>query len=102
MDETPFPHVAVLLDEVVEHLAPRPGGVVLDATVGTGGHASALLERVQPGGLLVGSDRDREILAHARRRLGAAGGEFHLAWGLLSEIPSTLERFGLRECITMN
>jgi len=96
LDEAKFPHVAVLLDEVVELLAPGPGAVVLDATVGTAGHAAALLERVRPGGVLVGSDRDREILAHARRRLAAVGGDFHLAWGLLSEIPETLDRFEFR------
>jgi 16S rRNA (cytosine1402-N4)-methyltransferase len=85
-----------LLAEVLGALDPRPGEVALDATVGAGGHAAELLERILPGGLLVGCDRDREALALARRRLAPVGGRFHLAWATLSEIPQTVSRFELQ------
>ncbi len=64
-------HVPVLLEEVLAVLAPRPGEVVADCTVGFGGHAAALIERIAPDGLLVGFDRDAEQLPRTAGRLGA-------------------------------
>jgi len=66
----PAGHVPVMLDEVIEHLAPRPGQVVLDGTAGGGGHAAALLERIRPGGQLVLLDRDRGALERLMARFG--------------------------------
>ena len=63
-------HSSVMLREVVEDLAPIPPGVVLDATVGAGGHSAALLER-RPDLICVGLDADPAALAIAARRLGA-------------------------------
>ena len=61
-------HDPVMLREVVETLEPIPAGVLLDATVGAGGHAAALLER-RPDLTCVGLDRDPDALAIAARRL---------------------------------
>jgi len=63
-------HVPVMCREVIELLAPRTGGIYLDATVGGGGHTAAILERIGPQGLLLGVDRDAEALELARHRLG--------------------------------
>jgi len=90
------PHVPVLAGEILRHARVRPGGRVVDATVGAGGHAARLLQAVRPDGLLVGCDRDRAILPFARRRLEAVGGRFHLVWSCLSELPDVLVRFDLR------
>ena len=65
-------HVPVLLDAVVELLEPRPGGVVVDATLGRGGHARAMLPAMGPGGTLVGLDRDPGQLAAAGEGLEEA------------------------------
>jgi 16S rRNA (cytosine1402-N4)-methyltransferase len=62
-------HVAVLPAEVLELLAPTPGQVVIDATVGVGGHARLLLERIGPTGRLIGLDQDPAMLDLARQRL---------------------------------
>src|SRR5437870_2370417 len=65
-------HVPVMLGEVVEWLRPRPGARLVDATVGLGGHAAALLGAA-PDTSLLGLDRDPEALARARERLRAEG-----------------------------
>jgi 16S rRNA (cytosine1402-N4)-methyltransferase len=64
----PAVHIPVLTTEVVEWLGPAADGLIVDATVGLGGHAAALLEAA-PGSRLLGVDRDPEAVAEARRRL---------------------------------
>src|SRR5437660_11039470 len=68
---TPGPprHVAVLPAEVLDLLAPTPGQTIVDATVGAGGHARLLAERVGPAGRVIGLDRDAGMLDLARPRL---------------------------------
>lgn len=67
-------HVPVLLRETLEVLDLRPGLVVVDGTVGAGGHARAIAAAIAPGGVLVGLDRDSEILVSARAALSASAG----------------------------
>jgi 16S rRNA (cytosine1402-N4)-methyltransferase len=62
-------HLPVLLREVLAMLELRAGLVVVDGTVGAGGHARAIVPAIGPGGVLVGLDRDSEILAAARATL---------------------------------
>jgi 16S rRNA (cytosine1402-N4)-methyltransferase len=66
-------HVPVMLKEVLDLLQCKPGGVYVDGTVGLGGHSLAIMERIQPGGLLIGIDRDKESLEKAGTRLKAYG-----------------------------
>ncbi len=65
-------HVPVLLDEVMAALNPRPGDVVVDCTIGYGGHAEAFLRRIAPGGRLIGLDLDGPQLARTGQRLANA------------------------------
>ncbi|MGE3174771.1 MAG: 16S rRNA (cytosine(1402)-N(4))-methyltransferase RsmH [Planctomycetota bacterium] len=65
-------HVPVLLAETLALLDLRPGLAVVDATVGAGGHATAIARALGPTGLLIGLDRDGEILACARAALAEA------------------------------
>jgi 16S rRNA (cytosine1402-N4)-methyltransferase len=71
-------HQAVLLQEVITMLQPRSGGSYIDATVGAGGHATALLEASSPDSQLFGFDRDQNALEVARRQLTQFGQRVHL------------------------
>ncbi len=61
-------HVPVLLDEALEYLNVRPGGVYVDATLGLGGHSSAIAKRLGRAGKLICFDRDPEAMAKAKAR----------------------------------
>lgn len=71
--EAASPHRPIMLREVLRTLQPRPGDVVVDATLGGGGHAEALLAHTQPGGRLLGLDVDALELPRTEARLRAAG-----------------------------
>ncbi|MGN6185250.1 MAG: 16S rRNA (cytosine(1402)-N(4))-methyltransferase RsmH [Thermoanaerobaculia bacterium] len=74
-------HEPVLLNEILEHLVPaRRDGVLVDATLGLGGHAEALLER-NPDIRLLGIDRDPEALERSQARLSRFGGRVTFARG---------------------
>jgi 16S rRNA (cytosine1402-N4)-methyltransferase len=64
-------HVPVLLEEVPEWLGCTPGGIYTDCTVGLGGHARGILERIQPSGRLIAIDADADALREARKKLAA-------------------------------
>ena len=66
-------HTPVMLDEALSLLNVKPGGRYLDATVGLGGHAEAILTASQPDGRLLGADADPDALATAARRLALFG-----------------------------
>lgn len=92
-----FRHVPVLLDRVVDLLAPslaEPGSVVLDATLGLGGHAEALLAAC-PNARLIGLDRDREALARAGERLAAYGDRVRGVHAVYDEVPAVLADLGV-------
>jgi len=65
-------HRPVMVSEVIEYLKPEKGKVIVDGTVGTGGHAESILGHIRPGGRLIAIDRDPEAISKARERLGEA------------------------------
>jgi 16S rRNA (cytosine1402-N4)-methyltransferase len=71
-------HRPVLLDEVLAVLAPQPGEVAVDCTVGRAGHSVELLKQVGPTGVLIGLDLDAENLPRAREQLAVLGHPFYL------------------------
>lgn len=90
-------HVPVLLSRVVDLLAPalqEAGSVVVDATLGLGGHAEALLQRC-PDARLVGLDRDPQALAAAGRRLARFGSRFTAAHAVYDELADVLADHGI-------
>ncbi len=66
-------HVPVLSKEAIEVLQPRPGAIVVDCTLGAGGHARLLLEAIQPDGRLLAIDRDPAAVEGGRTRLSVFG-----------------------------
>ena len=66
-------HRPIMVDEVLRCLRPKAGDVAVDCTLGGGGHARAILERVQPGGRLIGLDVDPLELPRTQASLRAAG-----------------------------
>ncbi len=66
-------HRPVLMDEVLEQLAPRPGERGADVTLGYGGHSQALLEKLRPGGRLLALDVDSDQLPRTEARLRRLG-----------------------------
>jgi 16S rRNA (cytosine1402-N4)-methyltransferase len=66
-------HTPVLLAEAIAGLQARPGGYFIDCTVGLGGHAAAILEKILPSGKLLGIDADPEAIRVSRDKLSAYG-----------------------------
>jgi 16S rRNA (cytosine1402-N4)-methyltransferase len=94
-------HMPVLLDRVLELLDPAlvaPGragrdAVHVDATLGLGGHAEAVLA-AHPRLVLIGLDRDTEALSRARARLATYASRTHLVHAIYDELPDVLDRLG--------
>ena len=90
-------HDPVMVKEVLEMLAVRQGGIYVDGTVGSGGHARAVLESLAGEGMLIGVDRDRDALALAGSVLEPWAGHYRLVQGNFADLKSLLERLGIRK-----
>lgn len=90
-----FRHIPIMAGECLEHLAPAPGAVYVDGTLGGGGHARLVLEKLGPGGRLIGIDRDDAALAAAGERLEGFGPAFTPVKGNYKDIRAILERLDI-------
>ena len=88
-------HIPVLLEPVLRVLNPRPGQVIVDCTVGLGGHSAELLRRITPGGRLIGIDFDPSNLTAARAKLEPVGGHFDLFQTNFAALPTVLAQAGV-------
>jgi 16S rRNA (cytosine1402-N4)-methyltransferase len=91
-------HRPIMVAEVLRCLRPRPGDVVVDCTLGGGGHARPILERVQPGGRLIGLDVDPCELPRTEVQLREAGfgpETFVARHGNFAGLPQVLAAEGL-------
>lgn len=92
-------HVPVMRDRIVELLEPalrEPGAVMVDATLGMGGHSEAILQQC-PHARVVGIDRDHEALRLAGDRLARFGGRFTAVHAVYDELPRILSDLGLAD-----
>lgn len=85
-------HLPVMLREVLELLQPAPGKVVVDCTLGGGGHSQAMLES---GARVIGIDQDPDALAFASERLAEFGDRFTAVQASFHEIEDVLRTLGL-------
>ena len=95
---TPYPtprHASVLPAEVARLLDPKPGETWVDATVGAGGHARLIAERIAPGGRLIGLDQDAAMLDLARPRLD--GLPVTLVHANFDQLPEVLANLGIEK-----
>lgn len=84
-------HLPVLLQEVIEYLKCQPDGIYVDGTVGSGGHAEAILERSSPTGKLIGLDWDEEAIQRARKKLALFGRRVELREKNFKDLRRVLE-----------
>ncbi len=94
--DTDLYHLPVLLEEAVDSLNCRPGGIYVDGTLGGGGHAAEIIKKIMPGGRLVGIDADPEALREAGSRLEPYGSSVMLHKGNFGKIASILAGFGIK------
>ena len=88
-------HVPVLLAEVQKYLECTSGAIVVDGTLGLGGHGAVLAQITGENGKVIGIDRDQTALAKARENLGPLAGRFYFHHGSYADIPNVLARMGI-------
>src|SRR5260370_2340557 len=93
-----FGHTAVLIDEVVQFLQPRPGGRFIDATLGAGGHSRAILEQTAPGGTLLAIDQDESALARTEAVLASFAPRIVFAHSNFREVGPLATEHGFLQC----
>jgi 16S rRNA (cytosine1402-N4)-methyltransferase len=94
VDEIPRRHATVLRSETITLVAPRHDGIYVDATIGGGGHAEALL-RAAPGAQVVGLDQDARAVDIAKTRLERFGSAVRVLHGRFSEVERHLASLGI-------
>lgn len=90
-------HEPVMLEETVDSLNCKPGGIYFDGTLGGGGHAYEILVRTAPDGILVGVDRDGNALSESERRLNAFKDRALLVKGNFADIRNILSGLGIEK-----
>src|SRR5215831_14920947 len=93
-----FGHTAVLIDEVIQFLDPKPGGRFVDATFGAGGHSRTILERTEPDGMVLAVDQDESALSQARINFASLGQRIVFAHSNFSDIAALAATHGFMEC----
>lgn len=92
-----FSHKPVMLNECMEGLALRNGGIWYDGTVGGGGHSYEILKRTSPNGRLIATDLDDEAIAAASERLKEFDGRFEIYKSNYKDFSLVFERAGVEE-----
>ena len=90
-----FQHVPVLLEETLEGLNPSPGHVIADCTVGGGGHALEIIQKILPGGYYIGLDKDPAAITAAGEKLKDFTGSFSLIRSSYTRLPEILQELGM-------
>lgn len=90
-------HVPVMLAEVIEHLNLAPGKIIIDATLGGGGHSLEVLKRIGPSGRLIAIDRDQTALERTKQRLSQYAGQCRFIHGNFKDIDKIANDLNIRK-----
>ncbi|MCF8052002.1 MAG: 16S rRNA (cytosine(1402)-N(4))-methyltransferase RsmH [Desulfobacterales bacterium] len=90
-----YRHISVMREEVLAHLNCSPGKVVVDGTLGGCGHAGAILDRIVPGGLLIGIDQDPEAIRHAEAMFKDRRDNVRLFHDNFANLPAILSKLAI-------
>jgi len=90
-----YRHISVMREEVLAHLNCSPGKVVVDGTLGGSGHAGAILDRIVPGGLLIGIDQDPAAIRHAEAMFKDRRDSVRLFHDNFANLPAILSKLAI-------
>ena len=85
-------HESVLAKEILQHLHPREDGLIVDGTLGNGGHTELILKNTAPGLRVLGIDRDEQAIERAGKRLAPFRNRVTLIHGNFSDIKNILKK----------
>lgn len=88
-------HIPVMVSQVIEHLQPAAGKIILDCTLGRGGHAEAIIPKLAPGGRYIGLDLDPVNIADARRKFADAPVACDFVHANFAGARAALDRLGI-------
>jgi 16S rRNA (cytosine1402-N4)-methyltransferase len=90
-------HIPVLLNETLDLLVTDPAGTYIDGTLGRGGHAQAMLQRLRPEGRVIGLDRDLEAVERTKEILEPFGGQAQRLHGNFADMKELCRQIGVTE-----
>ncbi|MDP8261518.1 MAG: 16S rRNA (cytosine(1402)-N(4))-methyltransferase RsmH [Candidatus Kappaea frigidicola] len=90
-------HKPVLVEEVIDNLNLGNGKIVVDCTLGAGGHSLKILQCIAPGGRLIGIDQDKDILEIASENLKAYKDNINLLYGNFKDIDNLIRSIGIEK-----
>lgn len=90
-------HIPAMVNEVIQHLNVRPGKIYVDCTMGGAGHSRAIIDRMMPGGFLVGIDQDKDAINNAKKVLSAYASEIALFHDNFVNIKSVLAQLNIHK-----
>ena len=90
-----YKHIPVMLSEVIHYLNCKPGKIYADCTLGGSGHASAILEKIIPDGILIGIDQDIDAIKNAKRKLKPYKLNIHLFHDNFINLPKILSQLNI-------
>ena len=90
-----YKHIPVMLSEVVHYLNCKPGKIYADCTLGGSGHASAILEKIIPDGILIGIDQDIDAIKNAKKKLKLYELNIHLFHNNFVNLPKILSQLNI-------
>ena len=96
LEENDF-HLPVMIEEILSFLNLCPGGKIVDATIGTGGHSLAILKQLMHKGKLIGIDRDQESLKIAKERLSGVSDICEFVYGNFVDIDQLLKKINVKK-----